>query len=165
MPRNSEIKVGKWSVWYLSRSQHNGSNFQSGVNLLEILGFQTNVFVCFDNIEKAYNWVPCDNLRKVLQKYEIDECLLKATESLYCQPEVCVRVNGKQSKSFHVRVGLGRGCVSHFSLPYMKWVDKLSKPMSVSRSEDARIVDCFLAAACAGDIACDILQLHVILLK
>ena len=27
-------------------------------------------------------------------------------KSLYCQPEVCVRVNGQQSKLFHMSVGL-----------------------------------------------------------
>ena len=33
-----------------------------------------------------------------------------AIKSLFCQPEVCVRVNGKQAKSFHVGVGLRQGC-------------------------------------------------------
>ena len=34
-----------------------------------------------------------------------------AIKSLYSQPEVCVRVNGKQLMSFHVGVGLRQGCV------------------------------------------------------
>ena len=44
-------------------------------------------------------------------EYGIDGHLLMAIKSLYCQSEVRVRVNGKQSKSFHEGVGLRRGCV------------------------------------------------------
>ena len=51
-----------------------------------------------------------------------------AIRSLYRQREVCVRVNVKQSKLFHVGVDLWKGCVL---LPlrfiiYMNWMDKLS---------------------------------------
>ena len=47
----------------------------------------------------------------MLQEYGIDGHLLMAIKSLYCQPEACVCVNGKQSKSFYVGVGLRQGCV------------------------------------------------------
>ena len=47
----------------------------------------------------------------------------------YCQPEVCVRANGKQSKSFHVGVGLQQVCVLSplLFIIYMNWIDKLSR--------------------------------------
>ena len=50
-------------------------------------------------------------------------------KSLYCQPEVCVRVNGKQSKSLHVGVGVQQGCALTPALfiTYMNWMDKLSR--------------------------------------
>ena len=55
-------------------------------------------------------------------------CLM-ALMSLYCQLGVCVLVNGKQSKSFHVGVGLWQEC--GFSpllfIIYMNWMDKLSR--------------------------------------
>ena len=41
----------------------------------------------------------------------IDGHLLMAIKSLYCQLELCVCLNGKQSKSFHVGVGFRQGCV------------------------------------------------------
>ena len=49
-------------------------------------------------------------------------------KSLYCQPEVYVRVNGEQSKSFHAGVSLRRGCFLSplFFIIYMNWMDKLS---------------------------------------
>ena len=71
--------------------------------------YAKNVFACFVDLEKAYDPAPRDKLRRVLQDYGIDGQLLMAIKSLYCQLEVCV--NGKQSKSFHVGVGLRQGCV------------------------------------------------------
>ena len=51
-----------------------------------------------------------------------------AIKSLYHQPEVCVCVNAKQSKSFHEGVGLWQGCVlsPFLFIIYMNWMDKLS---------------------------------------
>ena len=59
----------------------------------------------------------------------IDGHLLMAIKSLYCQLELCVCVNGKQSKSFQVGVGFRQGCVlSHFFfIIYMNWMDKFSR--------------------------------------
>ena len=65
-----------------------------------------DLFACFVDLEKAYNRVPRDKLWKVLQEYGVDGQLLRAIKSFYCRQEVCVRVNGKQSKPFHVGVGL-----------------------------------------------------------
>ena len=52
-----------------------------------------------------------------------------AIKSLYCLPEVFVRVNGKQSKSFLVGVGVRQGCVLSpiLFIIYMNWMDKLSR--------------------------------------
>ena len=44
-----------------------------------------------------------------MQEYGIDGHLLIAIKSLYCHPEVCVCVNGKQSKSFHIVLVFGKG--------------------------------------------------------
>ena len=52
-----------------------------------------------------------------------------AIKSLFYLPEVCVRVNDKQSKSFHVGVGLRQGCVLSplLFIICMNWMDKLSQ--------------------------------------
>ena len=70
-------------------------------------------FACFVDFKKAYDRVPRDKLWKVLQEYGVDRQLLRAIKSFYCRPEVCVRVNGKQSEPFHESVGLRQGCVSY----------------------------------------------------
>ena len=64
-----------------------------------------------------------------MQGYGVDGQLLRAIKSFYCRPEVCVRVNGKQSKPFHVGVGLRQGCVLSplLFIVYMNWIDKCSQ--------------------------------------
>ena len=47
-----------------------------------------------------------DKFWRLLQEYGIGGHLLLTIKSHNSQPELCVRVNGKQSKSFHVSVGL-----------------------------------------------------------
>ena len=88
-----------------------------------------DLFACFVDLEKAYDRVPRDKLWKVLQEYGVDGQLLRAIKSFYCRPEVCVRVNGKQSKPFHVGVGLRQGCVLSplLFIVYMNWIEKCSQ--------------------------------------
>ena len=71
-----------------------------------------DLFSCFAHLEKAYERVPRDKLWKVL--HGVDGQLLSATKSFHCQPEICVLVHGKQSKPFHVGVGLQYGAFCHF---------------------------------------------------
>ena len=91
--------------------------------------YDKDLFACFVDLEKAYDRVPRDKLWKVLQEYGVNGQLLRAIKSFYCRPEVCVRVNGKQSKSFQVSVGLRQGCVLSplLFIVYMNWIDKCSQ--------------------------------------
>ena len=61
--------------------------------------------------------------------YELNGQLLRAIKSFYCRPKVCVRVNGKQSKPFHVGFGLRLGCVLSplLFIVYMNWINKCSQ--------------------------------------
>ena len=88
-----------------------------------------DLLACFVDLEKAYDRVSRDKLWKVLQEYGVNGQLLRAIKSFYCGPEVCVRLNGKQSKPFHVSVGLRKGCVlsSLLFVVYMNWIDKCSQ--------------------------------------
>ena len=85
-----------------------------------------NLFACFVDLEKAYDRVPRDKLWKIFWDYDVDGQLLRAIKSFYCRPEVCVRVNGKQSKPFHVGVGIRQGCILSLllSIVYMSWIDQ-----------------------------------------
>ena len=78
---------------------------------------------------KAYDRVPRHKLWKVLWEYGVNGQLFRAIKSFYCRSEVFVRVNGKQSKPFHVGVGHRQECVLSplLFVVYMNWIDKCSQ--------------------------------------
>ena len=97
----------------------------------------------FSHLEKVYHRVSRDRLWRVQQQYGIDEHLLLAIKSLYCQPDVCVCVNGKQSKSLHVGVGLRQWCVLSALIIYVIWMDKLSRTdecVTIGRCKISRLL-------------------------
>ena len=104
-----------------------------------------DLFECFFNVEKSYDRVPRDKLRKVLREYGVDGQVLRAIKSFYCRPEDCVRVNGMYSKPFHVGVGLRQGCVLSplLFITYMNGIDKCGQPRSVPRLDIAKSVVCY----------------------
>ena len=106
-----------------------------------------DVFACFVDLEKAYDRVPRDKLWRVLQEYGVNGQLLFAIKSFYCRLEVCVRANGKQSKPFHVGIGLGQGCVlsSLLFIVYMNWIDKCSQADECATTGNHKI-SCLLFA-------------------
>ena len=61
-------------------------------------------------------------------------------EPLYCQPKTCARVNGKQSKLFHMGVGLRQGCVLSLllSINYLNWIAKLNRTDDVRHDRKVR---------------------------
>ena len=76
-----------------------------------------------------------------MQEYGINGQLLRAIKSFYCRPEVCVRVNGKQSKPFHVGVELRQGCVLSplLFIVYMNWIDKCSQADECNTTGNCKI--------------------------
>jgi len=100
MPWNSG--TGRWTVRFLPRSQHHGPDLHSEANLWKSWKYGKDLFAYFVDLERAYDRVLRDKLWRVLQEYDIDGQLLLVIKSFYCQPEVCVRVNGKKWKPFYV---------------------------------------------------------------
>ena len=111
MPKNSRTKVERWPVWFSSERSTTDQIFTLKQIFEKSWEYAKDVFARFADLKKAYNRVPRDKLWKVLQEYGIGEHLLVAIKSLYCQPDVCVLVNGKQLKSFYVGVGFRQGYV------------------------------------------------------
>ena len=77
----------------------------------------------------------------VFREYGVHGQLLRAIKSFYCRPEVCVQVNGKQSKPFYVDVGLREGCVLSplLFIVYMNWIDKYSQANECATIENYKI--------------------------
>jgi len=132
-----------------------------------------DLFACFVDLEKTYNRVPRDKLWRVLQENGIDDQLLLAIKFLYCQLEVCVRVNGKQSKPFHVGVGLSQGSFPFHNLHELARIDKCSQINGCATIGNCKINrllfadDLVLLSSSESGLQCALmtLQLHVTLLS
>ena len=88
--------------------------------------FAQPVYMCFVDLEKAYDRVPRDVLWRVLWEYGVRGALLGAVRSLYSQSESCVRVFGTKSDMFPVRVGLRQGCALSPIL-FVIFMDRISR--------------------------------------
>ena len=69
------------------------------------------VYVAFMDLEKAYDRVDREAMWRVLQMYGVNGRLIEAIKGFYLESKCCVRVDGKESDMFDVKVGLRQGCV------------------------------------------------------
>uniref|UniRef100_A0AAY5K902 Reverse transcriptase domain-containing protein n=1 Tax=Esox lucius TaxID=8010 RepID=A0AAY5K902_ESOLU len=84
------------------------------------------VYMCFVDLEKAYERVPREILWEVLREFGVRRSLLRAIQSLYVQSESCVRVLGSKSVSFQVGVDLCQGCAMSPIL-FVTFMDRISR--------------------------------------
>ena len=103
--------------------------------------YDKNLFAYFVHLEKAYDRVPRDKLWRVLREFGVDGQLLRGIKPFYCRPEVCVRVNGKQSKPIHEGVGLRQGCVLSPLLffVYMNWIEICSRAYECATIRNCKV--------------------------
>jgi len=106
------------------------------------------VYMCFVDLEKAYDRVPREILWEVLREYGVRGSLLRAIQSLYSQSESCVRVLGSKSDPFPVRVGLRQGCALSpiLFVIFMDGISRLSRGGGGLQFDGLRIAQhyCFL---------------------
>ena len=132
MPRNSAFNTGRYSVRFSSGSQHHGQNLHSEANLREILGVSLHALSILKKHMTEFLGINfgrfCRSMALIVNWYAL---LSHST----ADRKVSVRVNGKQSKPFHVSVGLRQGCVlSHLLfIVYMNWIDKCSQANELDR--------------------------------
>ena len=145
MPRNCEIKLGRWQVCFRPARNAMDQIFTLMQISEKFWEYAKDVFVCFVDLEKAYDRVPRDKLWRELQGYGINGHLLMAITPRCCQPEVCICLSGKHSKSFDVRVGLRHGCVllPLLFIIYLNWINKLSRTdecVTIGRCKISRLL-------------------------
>jgi hypothetical protein len=68
-------------------------------------------YVCFIDIQKAYDRVWRDGLWYKLHKYGLSGKLWRVLRSIYESVESCVLVNDRQSRWFDIEIGLRQGCL------------------------------------------------------
>jgi len=77
----------------------------------EYLAVDKQLYMCFVDLEKAFDRVPRRVIEWALRKKGVLEMLLRAVMSLYSGAETRVRVASCYSKEFSVKVGVYQGSV------------------------------------------------------
>uniref|UniRef100_A0A8C9TQF7 Reverse transcriptase domain-containing protein n=1 Tax=Scleropages formosus TaxID=113540 RepID=A0A8C9TQF7_SCLFO len=88
--------------------------------------FANPVYMCFVDLEKAYDRVPREILWEVLREYGVPGPLLRAIRALYIQSESCVHILGIKSSLFNGGVGLRQGCALS-PLLLVVFMDRISR--------------------------------------
>ncbi|KAK3534950.1 hypothetical protein QTP70_002031 [Hemibagrus guttatus] len=88
--------------------------------------FAQPVHMCFVDLEKAFNHVPCGILWEVLWEYGVRGPLLRAVRSLYNRGRSLVRIASCKSDLFPVHVGLLQGCPLS-PVPFIVFMDRISR--------------------------------------
>ncbi|TKS64956.1 LINE-1 reverse transcriptase -like protein [Collichthys lucidus] len=88
--------------------------------------FAQPVYMCFVDLEKAFDRVPRGVLWGVLREYGVSDPLIRAIRSLYSLCQSLVRIAGSKSDLFPVRVGLRQGCPLSPVL-FITFMDRISR--------------------------------------
>ncbi|KAK3535695.1 hypothetical protein QTP70_020572, partial [Hemibagrus guttatus] len=94
--------------------------------LVGLWEFAQPVHMCFVDLEKAFDRVPCGILWEVLWEYGVRGPLLRAVRSLYNRSRSLVRIASCKSGLFPVHVGLRQGCPLSPVL-FIVFMDRISR--------------------------------------
>jgi len=87
-----------------------------------------DVYMCFMDLEKAYDRVDRIKLWEVLREYEIEDKVIEGIRSFYRNSRACVRINRMETSFFEVNNGLRQGCVMSPGL-FNLFIDKVVRLM------------------------------------
>ena len=86
------------------------------------------LYMCFVDLEKAFDWVPRKALEWALRKNEIREVLVRSVMSLSDGAKTRVRVDSELSEEFGVTVGMHQGSVLPPFFLQWWWIISLNLP-------------------------------------
>ena len=69
------------------------------------------VYVCFMNLEKAYNRPNREVLWHILRMYDVGGKLLSEIKSMYVNSLACVSIKRGESECFKIYSGVKQGCI------------------------------------------------------
>ena len=73
--------------------------------------FQKNIYFCFTDYAKAFDYVDHNKLWKILKEMEIPEHLICLLRNLYAGQEATVRTGHRTTDWFKIRKGVCQGCI------------------------------------------------------
>ena len=73
--------------------------------------FQKNIYVCFIDYAKAFDWVDHNKLWKILKEMGISDHLTCLLRNLYAGQEATVRTGHGTTDGFQIGKGVCQGCI------------------------------------------------------
>lgn len=89
-----------------------------------------DLYLCFIDLEKAFDRVPRQKLFEILSEYGIRGSLLEAIKSIYVGSKAAVRIDGELSEAFEVNEGVRQGCCLS-PLLFIIFMDKIIKQANI----------------------------------
>ena len=89
--------------------------------------FQKNIYFCFIDYAKAFDWVDHNKLWRILKEMGIPDHLTCLLRNLYAGQEATVRTGHGTTDWFQVRKGVCQGCFCHPA--YLTYMQSTSSEM------------------------------------
>ena len=91
--------------------------------------FQRNIYFCFTDFTKAFDYVYRNKLWKILKEMEIPDYLTSLLRNLYVRREATVRTGHETKDWFQIGKGIRQGCILssnlfNFYAEYIMWTSR-----------------------------------------
>ena len=95
----------------LEKAEEKRSNCQYPLDHRKIKAIPKNIYFCFINYAKTFDWVDYDKLWKILQEMGISDRLTCLLRNLYAGQEATVRSGHGTTDWFQIGKGVRQGCI------------------------------------------------------
>ena len=110
-----ELWTSRCSSWFWKRQRNQRSNCQQAWIMEKAREFQKNIYFCFIDYAKAFDYVDHNQLWKILQEMGIPDDLIYFLRNLYAGQEATVRTGHGTTDCFQIGKGVCQGCIlSHW---------------------------------------------------
>jgi len=98
-------------IRFSKRTEKRDALFGVQVLLQRCRDFNTDVFLCFIDFEKAFDRVKHDRFIEVLQKHGVDEKDVRIIKNLYWHQKASVMFENNYTDEIEIKRGVRQGCV------------------------------------------------------
>ena len=107
-----ELRSSKCSSWIQKKAEEPEIKLPtSDGSWKKAREFQKNIYFCFINYAKTFDWVDYDKLWKILQEMGIPDHLICLLRNLYAGQEVTALSGHRTMACFQIGKGVRQGCI------------------------------------------------------
>ena len=106
-----ELRTSRCTSWIQKRQRNQRSNCQHPLIRGKAREFQKNIYFCFIDYAKAFDWVDHNKLWKILKEMGIPDHLTCLLRNLYAGQETIVQTEHRKADWFKTGKGVCQGCI------------------------------------------------------